>query len=201
VTEPESQFFQPSKTHEPIVSIGMPVYNAEKFIKEAVDSLLAQTFKDFELIISDNASTDGTEVICREYAEKDPRIRYVRQLENHGAIANFNFVLGEAQGKYFMWAAHDDHWMPEFISASLHVLENDGQAVCVVPKVKFTDGRLSDATTSITGNPRQRLKAFLSNPGDNSRFYGLHRTEILRKAIFEFLELSIENKGTDSKKE
>jgi len=71
----------------------MPVYNGEKYIREALDSLLAQTFTDFELIISDNASTDGTQVICEEYAARDPRIRYVRQRENRGAVANFRFVL------------------------------------------------------------------------------------------------------------
>jgi len=92
----------------PRVSIGMPVYNGEKFIRDALDSLLAQTFTDFELIISDNASTDDTEAICRGYAAKDARIRYVRQAENLGAAANFKFVLDEAVGEYFMWAAHDD---------------------------------------------------------------------------------------------
>jgi len=92
----------------PQVSIGVPVYNGEPFIREALDSLLAQTFTDFELIISDNASTDRTEAICREYAAKDERIRYVRQAEHCGAMANFQFVLDEAVGEYFMWAAADD---------------------------------------------------------------------------------------------
>ena len=92
----------------PRVSIGMPVFNGDKFIREALDSLLAQTFTDFELIISDNASTDRTEAICREYAERDKRIRYVRQAENLGPAANFRFVLDEAVGEYFMWAAADD---------------------------------------------------------------------------------------------
>ena len=71
----------------PLVSIGMPVYNGEKYIREALDSLLAQTFTDFELIISDNASTDATEIICREYAAHYPQIRYVRQRVNRGAPA------------------------------------------------------------------------------------------------------------------
>lgn len=96
--------------HTPKVSIGMPVYNGEKYIREALDSLLAQTFTDFELIISDNASTDATEAICREYAARDPRLRYVRQSENGGGTANFQFVLDEAVGEYFMWAAFDDLW-------------------------------------------------------------------------------------------
>ena len=92
----------------PLVTVGMPVYNGEKFIREALDALLAQTYTDFELIISDNASTDGTEASCRGYAGRDSRIRYVRQSENRGLIANFQFLLDEAAGKYFMWAAADD---------------------------------------------------------------------------------------------
>jgi len=87
----------------PTVSIGMPVYNGGKYIREALDSLLKQSFSDFELIISNNASTDGTEAICCEYADWDSRIRYVLQPENLGPAANFHYVLGEAQGKYFMW--------------------------------------------------------------------------------------------------
>lgn len=94
----------------PKVSIGMPVYNGEPFIHQALDSLLAQTFTDFELIISDNASTDGTERICKRYEKKDIRIRYVRQSQNRGISWNFNFVLQEARGDYFMWAAADDVW-------------------------------------------------------------------------------------------
>jgi glycosyltransferase involved in cell wall biosynthesis len=109
----------------PKVSIGMPVYNGEPFIREALDSLLAQTFTDFELIISDNASTDGTEAICREYAAKDDRIRYVRQPENRGALANFQFVLDEAVGEYFMWAAADDIRAPDCLEI---YLEHIGKA-------------------------------------------------------------------------
>lgn len=92
----------------PKVSIGMPVFNGEPFIREALDSLLAQTFTDFELIISDNGSTDGTEAICREYAACDARIRYVRQTGNCGVLFNFQFVLDAARGEYFMWMACDD---------------------------------------------------------------------------------------------
>ena len=112
----------------PQVSIGMPVYNGEKFIREALDSLLAQTFTDFELIISDNASMDGTEAICREYAERDQRIRYVRQAENRGPAANFRFVLDEAVGEYFMWAAADDVWTSRFIENCSQMLINDHSA-------------------------------------------------------------------------
>jgi glycosyltransferase involved in cell wall biosynthesis len=108
----------------PQVSIGMPAYNAEKFIRLALDSLVVQTFTDFELVISDNASTDKTEGICREYAARDPRIRYVRQAENLGPMANFNWLLAEARGEYFMWAATDDFWEPAFLERCTHVLNS-----------------------------------------------------------------------------
>ncbi len=111
----------------PKVSIGMPVYNGGRFLKEALDSLLVQTFTDFELIISDNASTDETEAICQDYAAKDKRIRYIRQTENRGAIANFQFVLDEAVGEYFMWAAADDIWSSEFIMTCNRLLSDNKQ--------------------------------------------------------------------------
>jgi glycosyltransferase involved in cell wall biosynthesis len=90
------------------VSIGIPVYNGEPFIRETLDSLISQTFTNFELIISDNASTDGTEAICREYAAKDARIRYERQPKNFGGFSNFELVLAYAKSDYFMWIAGDD---------------------------------------------------------------------------------------------
>lgn len=101
----------------PVVSIGMPVYNGAKYIREALDSLLSQTFSSFELIISDNASIDATKAICEEYVRKDPRIRYVRQSENRGALANFKFVLNQAKGEFFMWAAADDRWDEDWIES------------------------------------------------------------------------------------
>src|SRR5688500_6871770 len=94
----------------PIVTIGMPVFNGEASVRQAIECLLGQTFAEFELIISDNASRDGTEAICREYAASDSRVRYIRQNENLGVLANFEFVLDQAGGEFFMWAAADDEW-------------------------------------------------------------------------------------------
>ena len=114
------------------VSIGMPVYNGEKYIREALDSLLGQSFTGFELIISDNASTDGTEAICQQYAAKDSRIRYVRQPVNLGALDNFTFVLDEARGGYFMWAAADDRYDGHGIGVDrqvVFVLEVSGHVI------------------------------------------------------------------------
>lgn len=113
-------------TTPPAVSIGMPVYNGEKYIREALDTLQSQNHTDFELIISDNASTDGTGVICQQYAAKDGRIRYVRQAVNLGALANFTFVRDAARGEYFMWAAGDDKWDPNWISEMLNAMKKTG---------------------------------------------------------------------------
>lgn len=113
----------------PCVSIGMPVYNGELFLREALDSILAQTFKDFELIISDNASTDATSQICREYADKDKRIRYYCNEQNLGGAPNYNIVYNLSRGKFFKWASHDDLHAPEFIERCVEVLEQDSSVV------------------------------------------------------------------------
>ncbi len=125
----------------PKVSIGMPVYNGAAYICKALDSLLAQSFDDFDLIISDNASTDETQAICQAYAKKDARIRYVRQEKNMGPIGNFDFVLNQSQGEYFMWAAHDDVWDRGFLDAMMHGFAiSDDSVVAVGCEAQYTIG-------------------------------------------------------------
>ena len=92
----------------PAVTIGMPVYNGQRFIRQAIASVLAQTFADFELLISDNASTDGTGQVCAEFAARDSRIRFVRQNQNIGAFLNFRYVTDHAAAPLLVWLAHDD---------------------------------------------------------------------------------------------
>jgi len=123
----------------PDVSIGLPVYNGERFLREAIDSLLNQSFADFELIISDNASTDSTEMICRDYVKRDVRVRYCRQSENMGAAANFNFVFEEAKGRYFKWASHDDLMDETYIERSVSALDSNPSAVLCFAKVIIID--------------------------------------------------------------
>ncbi|MCL7413412.1 MAG: glycosyltransferase [ANME-2 cluster archaeon] len=108
-------------------------------MKEALDSILAQTFTNFELIISDNASTDGTYEICKEYADKDPRIQYYRNEQNLGAAWNFNRVFELSRGKYFKWAAHDDILDPNCISEFVEVLDNDDSIILCNSKAKIID--------------------------------------------------------------
>ena len=107
----------------PQVSIGMPVFNGERYLRCAIETILAQTFQDFELIIADNCSTDETVSICKEYAAKDKRIRLIQNENNIGAIPNFNLVANEARGEYFKWAASDDICDPEFLELCVEVLD------------------------------------------------------------------------------
>ncbi len=124
---------------QPRLSIGLPVFNGERFLREALDSILAQTFVDYEVIISDNASTDRTEEICREYAESDKRIRYSRNDTNLGAAKNFNRVFALSSGEYFKWAAADDVLEPDFLLRCVSVLERDPLAVLAYPRVTIID--------------------------------------------------------------
>ena len=109
----------------PRVSVGVPVYNGAEYLEQALDALLAQTFQDFEIIISDNASSDATASICRAYAALDPRVRYQRRETNIGAIANFNAVFQTARGEYFKWASHDDVCAPTFLERCVALLDAD----------------------------------------------------------------------------
>jgi glycosyltransferase involved in cell wall biosynthesis len=121
----------------PKVSIGLPVYNGENFLEPALDSILNQTFEDFEFIISDNASTDRTEAICRTYAATDQRIRYSRNDSNLGAIYNFNRVFELSSGQYFKWAAHDDVCDSTFVERCVAILEEDHSVVLAFSKTRF----------------------------------------------------------------
>src|SRR5947207_10432807 len=115
----------------PKVSIGLPVFNGEKFLAGALNGLLQQEFEDFELIISDNASTDSTEAICRDFATKDRRIRYQRNKTNIGASGNYNRVFELARGDFFKWASHDDECHPSLVRRCLETFD-DAPALAVL---------------------------------------------------------------------
>lgn len=191
----------------PKVSIGLPVYNGEKFIRKRIKNLLEQTFSDFELIISDNCSTDSTFDICKEFAENDSRIHCIRQKCNMGSIWNFNFVLNEAKGKYFVWAAVDDLLLPKFLQKNIEVLESKENVVCSISKIKMfgnftnylkiksTDSFFSKIekkikshfsymdTYPISGNYESKVKEFFKKCRHNLIFYGVYRKNFLKKCI------------------
>ena len=170
----------------PTLTIGLPVYNGAEYLSQSLDALLAQTYQDFELIISDNASEDETAEICREYAQRDGRIRYLRQPVNIGAAPNHNFLVGEARGRYFKWASHDDLYAPELLEKCVAVLESRPDAVLVHCWDALIDEEgevlqdLPYALDTANPSPSARLRSLLYTPGGND-FYGVIRTETLRR--------------------
>ena len=174
---------------QPRVTIGMPIYNAENYVRQALDALLRQTFSDFELIISDNASKDGTEAICREYASKDSRIKYYRNETNLGASKNFNSLVERAQGEYFKWASHDDVHAREYVERCVEVLDKEPGVVLCYPKAQeiSPDGEVTGVYTENinikSSKPHERLHQLLETFGwyHATQAYGLMRTEVLKK--------------------
>lgn len=169
----------------PKVSIGLPVFNGEQFLEEAIDSILTQTFNDFELIISDNASTDRTGEICRYYQSKDRRIRYRRNETNLGGAINANLTFHLSQGKYFRWAAHDDICSPQLLEKCVEVLDNDPSVVLSYGQtIKINDvGEIIGETFSRLGesnSPHQRFLEIASRTHSCEVIYGLYRSDTLR---------------------
>lgn len=179
-----------ARTPPPRVSIGMPVYNGAHFLREVLESLLGQSYADFELIISDNASTDETAAICREFATCDPRISFYRQARNLGGAGNFNFVLAKARGTYFKWAASDDPVRPSLLQRLVDVLEREPGVVLAYPYVdKIGEdgadlGPFSRALGACVGTATTRFARQLRVPGWAlpAQVYGLMRTAELRAA-------------------
>jgi glycosyltransferase involved in cell wall biosynthesis len=150
------------------VSIALPVYNGENYLSETLQTILAQTFEDFELIITDNASTDATEAICRELAATDRRVRYERLPENIGAAPNFNYAFTLARGEYFKWAAHDDRMHPDFLARCVAELDRDPSCVLAYPRAHIIDEH---------GEPAERLDYRMPTDSDDPavRFTSLLR--------------------------
>ncbi|MDY7000659.1 MAG: glycosyltransferase family 2 protein [Thermodesulfobacteriota bacterium] len=179
------------------VSIGFPVYNARGQIARAMDSLLAQSHANFELILADNASTDGTAEICREYAARDSRIRFYANEQNIGMFKNFSQVLAKAKGEYFMWGAADDYWHPEFVATLLAELENNpesGVAMCAARRVRPDETFIDEIRFNGSLNPNEKSNlamslAMISSVKYNLYIYGLFRRDILARAIVNSREM------------
>jgi glycosyltransferase involved in cell wall biosynthesis len=171
----------------PRVSIGLPVWNGENYLAEAVASILGQTYQDFELILSDNGSTDGTAAICRRYVAEDARVRYHRFDENQGAGKNFNFVFAEARGEYFKWAAHDDVLGPEYLSLCVETLDRDPLMVLCHTRSGRIDaeGRISGSYTWTmrldSPHPRERFRDLIIVRHNCVAIFGVMRREVLAK--------------------
>ncbi|KFM20121.1 Chondroitin synthase protein [Marine Group I thaumarchaeote SCGC AAA799-P11] len=198
----------------------MPVYNGELFIKRAIESILSQTFTDFEFIISDNSSTDSTYQICQNFLKKDERIKLFKQNENIGIHRNFNFLLSQAKGEYFAWTAVDDYLDDDFMEKNLKILESDNSIVSSIGRIipygtdsleidtklietsnfpKFLKGfvkqgrrkKMTD-TDPISGNMDHKIRTFLKITKSLGRFYGVHRTKQLKQCIVEKPFINVE---------
>jgi glycosyltransferase involved in cell wall biosynthesis len=174
--------------HLPKVSVGMPVFNGEKFLRFAIDGLLKQEFTDFELIISDNASSDRTRDICEEYAAKDSRIRYYRNETNIGASGNYRRVFELARAELFAWAAHDDVHLPGFLRRCVEVLDQTpSQVVLVAPRTEIIDdqgrrtGKMAETLHTKRSLPHQRVADVLRNVAWAAAQFGLFRVQTLRQ--------------------
>ena len=196
-----------SSEHTPNVSIGLPVYNGVTYVRSAIESLLNQTYDDFELIISDNASDDGTEQICREFAERDSRVKYHRVEENRGAIWNYNRTVELATGRFFKWAADDDLHHPDFLKRCVDLLEArpeitwchsqtqhidaDGQVIPAVEDPNIPAEDEAHSLLSVAGDlppqtraaskPTARFAGILLGTTWCADSFGLIRTEALRR--------------------
>lgn len=172
----------------PRLSVGLPVYNGENFLEACLPCLLGQTYQDFELLISDNASTDGTEAICRRFAEQDERIRYVRLEENVGAAGNFNKTFELATGEYFKWAAHDDLLEPTYFERCVEVLDENPDVVLCYTKVKIIDDQgeiVRDYDNPLrepdADKPHRRFADLIRGVHACYEVFGIMRTEVLRR--------------------
>lgn len=176
----------------PRVSIGMPVFNGARWLRASLDSLLGQRLEDFELIISDNASTDSSEEICREYAARDARIRYVRNPRNIGASDNYNAVFHLARGEYFKWASCNDLCQPDFVEKCVAALEADPQAVLAYPRTRLMLGDAGPYEDYVDhldlqyDSPCARFRGVLERIGLNNIMNGvIRRAALARTALIE----------------
>jgi len=172
----------------PKLSIGLPVYNGQDYLRCALDSILQQNYGDFELIISDNASSDGTQQICREYSSQDPRIRYHRNELNIGASANYNRVFELARCQYFKWAAHDDVHLPGCLRRCIEILDAAPENVVlvssgteIVDENGATTARPVENLDTRHSRPHQRLANVLRRVEWGPAQFGVYRTDSLRR--------------------
>jgi glycosyltransferase involved in cell wall biosynthesis len=171
----------------PRLTIGMPVYNGANYLAETLDLILSQTFTDFELLISDNASTDSTGEICRAYAARDSRIHYQRLAANLGAARNFNRLVDMARGDYFKWAAHDDRFTPDFVERCIAVLDREPDVVLCFARAQAIDEHgytveLFDSKQRLASSrATERFYECINVPHAQTSVFGVIRTSILRQ--------------------
>jgi glycosyltransferase involved in cell wall biosynthesis len=171
----------------PRVSIGVPVYNGQRYLAQALDSILAQTFGDFELIVSDNASTDATSDICQRYVRADPRVAYHRNPHNLGAAPNYNRAFTLARAPYFKWADYDDLLAPDLLERCVEVLDRDADVVLVYPRSREIDehglaiGDYRYKADASSPDPKIRFRNIVLRPDTAYQVSGLMRSDAVRR--------------------
>lgn len=177
------------------VFIGMPVYNGEAFIRQALDCLIGQSFSDWKLLIADNCSQDQTFEICSEYAAKDSRITVIRHEQNIGAAKNFKYVLDCADGKYFMWAACDDYWAPGFIEKCVAFLENSPETGMVFSNLfvfdqsgqkKLWELDLSCLSSQVPKKAFFKVLFDYDRNGKPNLIYSIYRLDVVKTAFSKY---------------
>ena len=185
--EPVGDRAERSMNRQALVSIGLPVYNGARFLSQALESLLGQSYRNIELIISDNASTDATREICQSYASLDRRVRHSRLTENIGGVPNHNRVFEAAKGEYFMWSSHDDLWAPTYVEKCVAALEEDRGAVLAYSKARVIDERgetkrvLEVQHTANSPRPADRFREFTALSSILEASYGVMRLSVARR--------------------
>jgi glycosyltransferase involved in cell wall biosynthesis len=169
----------------PRVSVAIPVYNGENYVAEAIQSILSQDLTDFELIVTDNASTDGTRAICEAFAANDQRVRYVRNRCNLGAAGNFNLGFELSTGEYFKWCAHDDFVSSNFLKEGVRALEASPSAVVAYCRLEFVDlnGDITSQDRNLADmrgmSPGRRFGVLLKAAGFDNAIFGVIRRSAL----------------------
>ena len=172
-------------TTNPRVSIGLPVFNGENYLENTLQSILSQTYADFQLIISDNASTDQTQEICVRYSKLDPRIQYYRNTTNIGAAKNYNQFVNLALGTYFKWIAHDDPIAPTYLERCVSILDTHPEFVMCYPRTILIDDTGDEIEKHFDGfdlrspRPHERLKQSLRSSAWCHPVFGLTRKDML----------------------
>jgi glycosyltransferase involved in cell wall biosynthesis len=175
----------------PRVSIGSPVYNGENYLAKTLDAILAQTFEDLEVVIVDNASTDSTEALCLEYAAKDPRIRYHRQVQNLGAAPNYNDAYHRSRGEYFKWSAHDDLIEPAFLERCVAALDANPDHVVACTMFDSID---SEGNHIAQGDSRPAIGSSDVVERVGAAIYPYNRGGVSDAAIFGLMRRSVLNR-------
>jgi glycosyltransferase involved in cell wall biosynthesis len=174
----------------PRLTIGLPVYNGENFLAESLEALLGQSYEDFELIISDNASIDGTADICREYEKQDSRIRYVRQPRNVGLAPNHNFLVEQARGELFKWASHDDLYAHDLLMHCVEALDEHPDVILAHSWTAMIDGAgaltkaLEYPLATSAERPSERFRSMLFDSGGDDDG-GVMRVDVLRRTAMK----------------